>query len=440
MNSLIVLWALWNFLIESKPVSGLNYQPWDSIPFGGHPGGNVKGGSVLSKEKRQRMERLFLDSDEFIPTVSKTLISFTDEVNGLLEVFKDYTSQLCIENGTLDAIEIELYCSNPSFDYDLYFEPSAFSLGSGKSMNVDVHLVMNCTCSVSFVFYIVCNSTQYAKFPVSAESCPSAYISPNAVSKDELIGEGGFGTVYKGVYKGTTVAVKELKSFGLSDPKIFSDIRREIALLNQLRSPYIVTCLGSMATRSKVMIVMEYCKYGTLTKLLRGPPLSRKMRLRLLTDVARGMDYLHRNSIIHRDLKPDNLLLVSLSLSAPVRVKISDFGSSRAVVELNGTAQNLTRGVGTPVYMAPEQFNGAQYSFPSDVYAYGMVSWEVWYQCPPYSNFTSTEAILSFVCSGHRPTVAESCPIRDLLASCWQQDPGKRPRFSEVVKELETVV
>jgi len=105
-------------------------------------------------------------------------------------------------------------------------------------------------------------------------------------------------------------------------------------------------------TKEKMCIVMEYCKYGTLTDLLRASPLPPQFKLKCALDASRGMQFLHENKIMHRDFKPDNLLVVSKSPNSAVCVKITDFGTSRLVSD--DTAKNYTKGLGTPIYMSPE--------------------------------------------------------------------------------------
>ena len=143
---------------------------------------------------------------------------------------------------------------------------------------------------------------------------------------------------------------------------------------------------------------MEFCEKGTLTSLLEKRKLDSLLKLKIALDCAHGMNFLHQSGILHRDLKPDNLLVVSTSIKSPVRVKLTDFGSSRSVTEVG--ERQKTKGVGTPVYMAPEQLKGEEYSFPSDVFAFGVNLWQIWNQKSPFLSFFFFEkALLTFFSS-----------------------------------------
>ena len=183
---------------------------------------------------------------------------------------------------------------------------------------------------------------------ISAESVASSNLCYSEIEKTKLIGEGGYihyyyfsfffinniithrnGVVYLGNYRGSTVAIKEMKSWGITDHKVISEIKREVDLMRRLRSPYIINFYGAAMSKRNMCIVMEFCKYGTLSNLIheKAALLSTELKLKVALDGAMGMSFLHSQNIIHRDLKPDNLLVVSLSPKSNVTVKLTDFGS-----------------------------------------------------------------------------------------------------------------
>eukprot|EP01107_Rhizomastix_libera_P006614 TRINITY_DN2076_c0_g1_i1.p1 TRINITY_DN2076_c0_g1~~TRINITY_DN2076_c0_g1_i1.p1 ORF type:complete len:170 (+),score=31.32 TRINITY_DN2076_c0_g1_i1:384-893(+) len=118
-------------------------------------------------------------------------------------------------------------------------------------------------------------------------------------------------------------------------------------------------------------MILEYCKFGSLTSHFGKNTLSKALKRMIALDCAKGMQFLHNNKFIHRDLKTDNLLLISLSVSTPIRAKVSDFGTSRMISD--ESKQSMTIAIGTPSFMSPESIDrGSEYSLPSDVFSFAM--------------------------------------------------------------------
>lgn len=178
----------------------------------------------------------------------------------------------------------------------------------------------------------------------------------NNFSPDNILGRGGFGTVYKGeLHDGTKIAVKRMES-GVIGEKGLNEFKAEIAVLTKVRHRNLVALLGYCLDGNERLLVYEYMPQGTLSRFLfhwedEGiKPLEWKRRLIVALDVARGVEYLHslaHQSFIHRDLKPSNILL-----GDDLRAKVADFGLVRLAPE--GKASVETRLAGTFGYLAPE--------------------------------------------------------------------------------------
>lgn len=178
----------------------------------------------------------------------------------------------------------------------------------------------------------------------------------NNFSQENILGQGGFGTVYKGeLHDGTKIAVKRMES-GVIAGKGLSEFKSEIAVLTKVRHRHLVALLGYCLDGLEKLLVYEYMPQGTLSRhLFNWPeeglkPLEWKKRLTIALDVARGVEYLHglaHQSFIHRDLKPSNILL-----GDDMRAKVSDFGLVRLAPEGKGSIE--TRIAGTFGYLAPE--------------------------------------------------------------------------------------
>ena len=266
-----------------------------------------------------------------------------------------------------------------------------------------------------------------------------------------MLGEGAFGAVFRGMWRGTAVAVKDFRT-PVIDANITKDVMHEIALLERLRSPYIVTFYGfycnqffslhihtGMVMNSKRnCIVMELAPMGSLASVLTKHDLSFRLKLRIALDCAKGMMFLHCNHVLHRDLKTDNLLVMSLDLESPQRIKITDFGTSRMITD--EAARSYTHTVGTPIYTSPEILNNEPYSEKADVFSFGILLWSLYTQKVPYQDeFKNNFAIIKHVLNAGRPRLPALLPAsyENVMARAWEHQQGHRPSFTEIVTMLE---
>ncbi|XP_042063968.1 G-type lectin S-receptor-like serine/threonine-protein kinase SD1-1 isoform X2 [Salvia splendens] len=198
----------------------------------------------------------------------------------------------------------------------------------------------------------------------------------NNFSRENMLGEGGFGPVYKGnLSAGQVVAVKRMSRYsGQGD----EEFKNEIILISNLQHRNLVRILGYCIEGEEKMLVYEYMLNKSLDYYIfdeeRGFLLDWSKRFEIIMGIARGLMYLHHDSrlkIIHRDLKTSNILL-DKSLNA----KISDFGIARMFAG-DQTAARTKRVVGTYGYMAPEYAFDGKFSMKSDVFSMGVVILEI---------------------------------------------------------------
>jgi tRNA A-37 threonylcarbamoyl transferase component Bud32 len=189
----------------------------------------------------------------------------------------------------------------------------------------------------------------------------------------EPLGQGGMARVYKGYQEhlDRTVAIKVLPSYYAADPNFVSRFKREAQAMARLSHPGIVTVHDAGEQDGRLYIVMAYMSGGTLKSRL-DHPMELAEALPIVRQIAEALQYAHERSIIHRDVKPVNVLL-----DGEGRAVLSDFGIAKV---MESAENHLTRpgaGVGTPEYMSPEQCRGTGVDARSDIYALGVMIYEM---------------------------------------------------------------
>ncbi len=177
------------------------------------------------------------------------------------------------------------------------------------------------------------------------------FVNMKEVKPQGILGSGASADVFKGMYRGTEVAVKRMRQIGTNDAIRIKELRQELATLSLIRHPNLVLFMGvGFTPEGNTCILTEYCSGGTLFKLLHESPgvaLSWRQRHKMALDVARGMNSLHsyKPPIVHRDLKSLNLLMSEpvTGVCDPIQVKITDFGLAR----MQPKDEHMTGGAGT---------------------------------------------------------------------------------------------
>ncbi|XP_020029390.1 muscle, skeletal receptor tyrosine-protein kinase isoform X6 [Castor canadensis] len=277
------------------------------------------------------------------------------------------------------------------------------------------------------------------------------------------IGEGAFGRVFQARAPGllpyepfTMVAVKMLKEEASADMQ--ADFQREAALMAEFDNPNIVKLLGVCAVGKPMCLLFEYMAYGDLNEFLRSmaphtvcslshndlsmrarvsspgpPPLSCAEQLCIARQVAAGMAYLSERKFVHRDLATRNCLV-----GENMVVKIADFGLSRNIYSADYYKANENDAI--PIrWMPPESIFYNRYTTESDVWAYGVVLWEIFsYGLQPYYGMAHEEVIY-YVRDGNLLSCPENCPLElyNLMRLCWSKLPADRPSFPSIHRILE---
>jgi serine/threonine protein kinase len=244
------------------------------------------------------------------------------------------------------------------------------------------------------------------------------------------IGSGGFGTVYlaEDTWIDKKVALKVPHKQGVD----FGELLREPRLLASLNHPNIVTIMTAEKQENVFFIVMEYVAGETLESMVaRTGPLDIPIALDYTCQICNALDHAHRHGVLHRDLRPSNVLVSESGL-----VKVADFGTSRFLeIAAHGTTV-----IGSPPYMAPEQFMGKAL-FASDIYSLGVTMFQMLTGDLPYD--TPSPADLDRLLRGEllisvrsrNPKVPRR--INDIVLKAMSPDiPGRYQRASEVVEDI----
>lgn len=272
--------------------------------------------------------------------------------------------------------------------------------------------------------------------------------------EENLIGRGGFSSVYKGILpNGRVVAVKWMKIDGENLPK--KKFFAELKILGRLRHRNLLKILGYFTDSEEMALILEFMPNGSLENLLHGEdqlPLEWKQRLNIAMGVAQGLTYLHhesRTSVVHCDLKPSNVLL-----DEDFVPRIADFGVAKAS-NLHMT-QSSCGPAWTIGYTAPERAYCLKPSSKSDVYSFGIMLLElITRERPTCSNFESGMTLIDWI----RKAVAEDFVLDvidpylkttpelyheilatvDLALQCAQDSPLRRPTMREVIAKLAKI-
>lgn len=247
----------------------------------------------------------------------------------------------------------------------------------------------------------------------------------------EEVGQGAYGRVFSAIdkSKGNQVAIKQIPLQKLSADKVL-EIREEVKLLETLRSPHIVSYLGSVETDKYLNIITEYAESGSLSDMLKrlGNKMEEKLVAKCIAQVLQGLQFLHDQGVIHRDVKGANLLM-----NKHGDVKLADFG-----VATKSEGTQVTGVAGTPYWMAPEIIEMREQSAACDIWSVGATTLELLTGAPPYYHMLPMAAMYRIVQDPHPPidglNLSEAC--QEFLLYCFNKYPSRRPAASKLLKHV----
>ncbi|KAL1135861.1 hypothetical protein V6Z11_A12G201900 [Gossypium hirsutum] len=288
------------------------------------------------------------------------------------------------------------------------------------------------------------------------------YVMPSPLgtsprSDQNLLGEGGFGAVYKGCLPdGREVAVKQLKIGGGQGEREF---KAEVAIISRIHHRHLVSLVGYCISENRRLLIYDYVPNNTLYFHLHGegmPVLDWATRLKIAAGAARGIAYLHEDChprIIHRDIKSSNILLDN-----NFEAQVSDFGLAKLALDAN--THVTTRVMGTFGYMAPEYASSGKLTEKSDVFSFGVVLLElitgrkpvdasqplgdeslVEWARPLLSHALDSEEFgcLADPKLGGNYVESEMFRMIEAATACVRHSAAKRPRMGQIVRAFESL-
>ena len=283
------------------------------------------------------------------------------------------------------------------------------------------------------------------KRATTSKTLSAAWMVP-AVSKfqvhvGKLIGNGGFGTVYEGLFENRKIALKKLKVNTKNEDIVWGSFLSELRGIC-LKHPNIVSTLGAVMYQNTPCLVMEYAGDRNLQEVIDNQreniPLVR--RVRISSAIASGLEYIHDLDITHLDLKPANLIMKDED-----SCKIGDFGCSMKVNDSDGRVRPSIYLTGTHAYKAPELLLGEFPTVQADIYSLGICMWQMLAREEPYKDKDPQLVIFGIATDSIRPRLPivvcnTDVGYQELFQKCWSGSPNERPTANALHSRLSSSI
>lgn len=379
------------------------------------------------------------------------------------------------------AVAWELVPVPPNFLYSLSFTPSSGTLQPGEEVVFTAKLISFAVKKIRFTTALLLpDFKQFIDLKMSADVGIGQLLDPSELQfANEPVSQGSAGAIFEGLWRGQHVAIKKFKQQEQlieeipTNGSLWTEYMLEVRMLARLRHKKVVGFVGSVIVPMHMCIVTEWIPYGSLQTAVHTYSINPGLKGKLVLDVIDALRYCHENQIMHRDVKPSNVLIESFAPNAAVNCKLGDFGSSRedrtasaaekeaaeketqvAVDSLatdDAPVDDFTKGVGTPVFMAPEIFRYEPHTTKSDIYSFGLLVYATFLETSPWHKESKAYNVASKVKKGKRPplpkgeaeqlaasedeSIAETAVlpacVRALVIKCWAQEQADRPTADE---------
>ncbi|KAK3262128.1 hypothetical protein CYMTET_29000 [Cymbomonas tetramitiformis] len=273
----------------------------------------------------------------------------------------------------------------------------------------------------------------------------------------EEVGSGGFGTVYRGTWQGSDIAYKRIfidSSNKKTAERQIKQLYQEAYIMSLLRNPVVCPLYGVVLEAPQYGLVLPFYSGGALDDFLRDEDMdmTQDMYLQMALSISSAMVHLHGCSqpVVHGDLKSRNVLLTApWEQGSLPKLMLCDFGLSAVKIDVQNTVGSMVsmatqnNGGGTLNWNAPELFEqDAVATKASDVYAFGMIMYELISRKYPFQGLPESRVLQLVVDKHERPKISEGFLVAyvELMQDCWAQKAADRPAFPEVQRRLQKIV
>jgi len=257
---------------------------------------------------------------------------------------------------------------------------------------------------------------------------------------DAPVARSGMASIFKAtdLRDNRTVALKIPHPDLEADPILFDRFKREAAIGQKLNHPKVMRVYDG-EKRSRIYMVMEWCEGRLLRKTLDEGRISRERALRIAIGVLDALEYIHANGVVHRDLKPENIMVDEQD-----NIKLIDFGIAGDAAARRLTYANFTATLGTPNYISPEQVKGKRGDGRSDLYAMGVILYEMLTGKLPFSGpnpmAAMNERLLNHPVPPRVADPSVSPELQEVIYRALERDPRNRyPSAHEFRHDIENL-
>jgi len=264
----------------------------------------------------------------------------------------------------------------------------------------------------------------------------STTIKPNELEFGDVLGNGSFGEVFKGRWRKSDVAIKQVKAALLIDQKALNEFWREAEIVSHLRPHANIVSFFGVCTEP-LCIVLEFMSKGALSRYLENKEniIDEKRELHWMLEIATGMHHLALEGIVHSDLAARNVLLTN-----DLTAKVGDFGLSRQIEP--GSVHQTQASIGPIRWMSPEALSKRIYSEKSDVWAWAVTCVEIATRKQPYPELDMIHVAVEVMTNKKIPTIPKNLneEIQKLLLFCFTYEADVRPNFEYVLSQMRNIM